>query len=258
MKIKQILAILSSLLLISSCAQKDSDKIGDAQACLDKAKTSAQANTCIAKVSGINSSSADGIRCAGKFIGEGFSDPQKYISALNNLSGGGGVTGLMSALSFSSQNDITTDTDNAETTFGFCANSGGKGATLLAVFAYLNNAIYEFVSSGSGTTGCESTPTATGYSFVTCMTAGINANDTNVISNVSNILNLGSADNSAEGRLQSALGASILTTYNISCGGGTINSDMCTTLKNSVTGNTANTRSIFRTFICSIATITGC
>lgn len=255
MKMIQILPIIASIIILTSCAQKDSDKIGDAQACLDKAKNSSQANTCITKVEGINSASADGIRCAGKFIGEGFSDPQKYITALNNLSGGGGITGLMGALSFSSQNDITVDTDNAETTFGYCANSGGKGATLLAVFAYLNNAIYEFIRTGSSNGACATTPVSGGYSFASCLSADA----MNVLPNMIQLVDMAATSGSSAYNIQSALGAAILTTYNISCEGGSISSEMCTTLGNSVTGGAGNNRQMFKSFLCTLApSTTGC
>lgn len=247
MKMIQILPIIASIFILTSCAQKDSDKIGDAQACLDKAKTATQANTCIAKVEGIESASADGIRCAGKFIGEGFSDPQKYLTALNNLSGGGGVSGLMGALSFTSESEITADTDNAELTFGYCANSGGKGATLLAVFAYLNNAIYDFVSI-SGTAGsCSASPTGGGYDFLTCASQ----NGPSAGLRMTYLLDAATADAGAQS-VQSALGAAILVTYNTSCSAGSITSEMCTTLSTAVTGNTTNPRAIFTSFLTNL------
>ena len=65
------LAATATLLLLVSCGPKDSDKIGDAQLCLDNA-TSSNVSDCVQKVDGLESPGAYVIRCSANFIQEGF------------------------------------------------------------------------------------------------------------------------------------------------------------------------------------------
>src|SRR5262245_51594471 len=81
------LFIMGSLLLFTGCSKEtDADKIADAQACLDTA-TAAEAATCVAKVDGLESPAAYLIRCAGKFVKEGYNDSTKLAAAMSNTSG---------------------------------------------------------------------------------------------------------------------------------------------------------------------------
>ena len=90
---------------ILGCAAKEADKIADAQSCLDKANPS-NVSECMDKVQGIETQQAYVIRCAGKFIQEGFYKKKKFVDALNALqnqkSGSNSMVGMMFQVAFSS------------------------------------------------------------------------------------------------------------------------------------------------------------
>jgi hypothetical protein len=92
------------------CAEKDADKVGDAQICLNEGRSP---STCMAKVAGLETPAAYSIRCASMFIAERFTDPQKYIDAFAQLnSNSSSLKTFMGLLTFSSGGTIATDNAN--------------------------------------------------------------------------------------------------------------------------------------------------
>jgi hypothetical protein len=132
---QSFLLILCFTLLACKQGATDSDKILDAQSCLDKASAD-EAEDCVAKVDGINSQAADLIRCSGKFVGEGFSDPSKLSTAMANLTNSGngtnGSTAMIAALAFTAESTETDNSNSAQDAFNFCTSAKAKGLILLA------------------------------------------------------------------------------------------------------------------------------
>lgn len=260
MKAKTLLFISAATLFIFSCgSEKEVDKIGDAQICLNSATNATMANACLTKVDGIESKSAYAVRCNGSFISEGFASPTKYINAASSLNGSSnGTTTFMGLITFTSAGTFATDLTNAGNTFTYCLASGAKGTTLLSSFGYLAMSIYNYArSTGDGATqaSCPTTPTATGYNFSSCLTSFA---VTNVVANATALANMinSSTANSAASTLQSSMGSVIVSTYNISCSGTGANQSLCSTLNTAITnaGGTGNTRGVATKFFEALVT----
>lgn len=259
---KALIKIFSciSILTLASCgSEKESDKIGDAQICLNSATTAATANACLTKIDGITSTAAYAVRCNGSFISEGFASPTKYITAAQSLNGSNnGTTTFMGLITFTSAGSLSTDLTNASNTFTYCLTSGAKGTTLLSSFGYLAMSMYNYArSTGNGATqtACPTTPTASGYNFSSCLTAFA---VTNAVSNATAISNMvsSSTSDSAASTLQSSMGSVIVSTYNISCSGSSANQSLCNTLNTAITnaGGVNNTRSVAVQFFQALIT----
>lgn len=248
----RILIFGFTLLTISCGSKQDVDKVGEAQYCLDGLGSSPSAsdvNDCVDKVSGVESVSAYGIRCAGYFIKEGFADPKKYTSAFDQLSGSG-TSNFMGLLTFTSARSITTDTTNSSNAFNTCLRSEGKAATMISAFGYMAMALYQYLySTDAGTDACSPTPAATGYDLADCITQYKSD-----VGNIAALAALGNASTAVAtaATLQSSLGSVIVATYNISCTTGVgANKELCTTLKRAIdnAGGQNNTRGVAVQFV---------
>ncbi len=252
MRIHILLFISAATFFISSCgSEKEIDKIGNAQICLNSATDATSANACLSKIDGIESKGAYAVRCNGSFIAEGFANPAKYINAANSLngSGGGGTTSFMRLIMFtSSGSSLSANLNYAFSTFSNCLNSGAKGTTLISSFSYLITSIYNYGGSPAGSCAY---PPSDNNAIATCLAADpaalvemVNPNTVN-----SNAISL-----------QSSLGSVIVSTYNISCTGTGANQSLCSTISTAINnaGGANNTRAVavqfFKTTICSVAT----
>lgn len=146
MKLKLILLLtLIVSLMQPGCGEKDRDKLGDAQNCLDKSAPST-AKACMDKISGNESAAAYTLRCASVFIAQGFDKPDRYISAFDQLNqnptcpgGCSSTLGLMQVLSFSANGSGLGNAtqrnanlaDSAEA-FNYCQKSGSQSYYLLS------------------------------------------------------------------------------------------------------------------------------
>jgi hypothetical protein len=66
------------------CKETETDKVADAQFCIDQA-TAANVGECVAKVAGIETRAAYVIRCTAKFVEEGYTEGDKIFLALEQL-----------------------------------------------------------------------------------------------------------------------------------------------------------------------------
>lgn len=247
LSLKILLTLTTSLYLISCGSEKESDKIGDAQICLNKATDLTSSNACVAKIEGIESTAAYAVRCNGSFIAEGFADPAKYIRATDQLNGGG-TTNFMAFMSFSAAPTFAENLANAGSTFSNCLKSGAKGTTLLSSFGYLTMSIYNYAKNKSGT--CGSNPTT---DFSSCLSS----TDPNAL-----IKMVDPATSDADAiNLQTSIGGVIISSYNISCAGKGANETLCNTLSTTITnaGGTGNARAVgsnfFKTLACADSSI---
>jgi hypothetical protein len=132
---KSLIPLLSLLVLFSSACGKetDADKIADAQNCLDSA-TTAEAAACVSKVDGMESSGAYLIRCVGKFVKEGFSQPSKISNALASATGSGstGSAAMMASLAFTTESTDALNNTSAQQAFGYCTKAKSEGLIFLS------------------------------------------------------------------------------------------------------------------------------
>jgi len=216
--------ILMGLLIFNSGCNKetDADKIADAQSCLDIA-TASEAAACVAKVDGIESEGAYLIRCAGKFVKEGYNNPAKLSGALTNISGtnNGGATGslaMMAALSFTTETTSALNAASALEAVTFCEKSKSKGLILLSGLTQIATSLW---SVGQALTLIGSTP-PTGAELEALM---------------------GSLAGNAVA--QAAVGSAVVAIYDSSCTGTNVSSpgNYCqqfTSAVSTVTGGTEN------------------
>lgn len=202
--------LIGALFMLAACSETNSDKITDAQICLDKA-TATTAQACVDKVSGLSSKEASFIRCSANFITEGFGTPAKIIdafSALEDKSGNPTLT-AMTTLIFTSQGGSTDPDANsafAQATFNHCEAAGNKGMVLIASFANMATTI----AKAGGSTLFDGTATPAELSAA--------------------ITSLGNASDDV-------LGATALAAYQVSCSGGeSSNAELCGELENAVAG----------------------
>ena len=235
---KNNIYILVFVLGVIGCsASSDGTKIGDAQFCLDKlssSATAAEVNACLEPIASLTSTSAEAVRCGAMFQREGFTNPQTYIDAMNEVNNGGGPMSMMNLLAFHTAGTIATDDANASSAFTTCTNSGGKGATLLAAFSYLGTNIYRsYAVGGAGNTacssGCSATPSGTGgvYDVNSCLTS--------VAGNATCLLDIANGNSGSAGTLMNSIGTVVLATNSVSCSGSSNASNtLCTLLSNVV------------------------
>lgn len=251
--------ILAISFFISSCgSQKEVDKVGDAQQCLNQA-TATTAMACTTKVDGLTSVGAYNIRCAAAFVREGFANPTKYTTAFEALKGTSGTSSFMGLVSFSSTGNIQTDAPNASTTFTDCFSAGAKGKALISSFGYITTALMKFLAdSSSNTISVCTTPSATlGYDVASCMTQIGNSLNATYIANIATIGSSSVADSTGAGQVQSSIGTVIISTYAISCSGKGANVELCDKLKTAINsgGGTSSPRGVARKFFAAFLNI---
>jgi len=149
---------LTAVTALVSCGEKDADKIGKAQLCLDKA-TQGTAAECKAMVDGIETSGAYSIRCSANFINEGFTAPARFKQAFDafDTNSNNNTETFMSVMTF--KNSGTTMDQNmtvASETNDYCSKTGSKGLRFLGMMAFssttMAKAAYDLTSGTSGTT----------------------------------------------------------------------------------------------------------
>lgn len=145
--------VCSSLLILAACGgPKDADKIADAQNCLDQAAPP-DVPACLSKIEGIESESAYLIRCAGKFVKEGFGTPAKLSATMAGFNGGqagtNGSTSMMASLAF--QAEATTDLNSASANEAFehCSKAKSKGMILLSGLAMTSTGLAKLMGLAS-------------------------------------------------------------------------------------------------------------
>jgi hypothetical protein len=158
MKQNSIFTVLvGGLLFLSACGKEtDTDKIAEAQTCLDTA-TAATAATCVEKVDGLYSQGAYLIRCAGKFVVEGYNDSTKLATAMNQISGNTGSSGstaMMAALAFTAEATTALNSTSAQQAFEYCTLAKSKGLILLSGLAQTSSVLAD-LAGDTNLTGAE-------------------------------------------------------------------------------------------------------
>jgi hypothetical protein len=207
MKMK-ILFLMLAASLLTNCGAKEADKIGDAQACIDKS-TKTTVNTCLSKIEGLTSQQAYLLKCSAGFIEQGFDDPNKFITAIKQLSAsnGGGSTmlGMMGVLAFD-------DKDKAAATLSNCQKSKAKGFIMFASMANIATTI----GSVSGN--------------LANLITSIQADPASAQQTMLNLVNTLNTDPTAV----PAIGATAIVAYEANCAGTNSNTQMCSTFTNAI------------------------
>ncbi|MGZ3749314.1 MAG: hypothetical protein ACXWQA_16045 [Pseudobdellovibrionaceae bacterium] len=199
---------LALVTTLSACAPKTADKIGDAQLCLDKA-TQGTAAACLEKIEGIDTASANVMRCSAGFIDEGFTEPTRFKRAFDALSqksaGATNTLTFLSFIAFSSKGSAAANKAFAAETYAACLKTNAKGLTLLGSMAMT----------------------------ATVISGGLTAlNDGAAIQTAITSLLSGTDDAS-----KSAIGSAVISTYTSSCTGGTqANQGLCSQLDGYLSG----------------------
>jgi hypothetical protein len=159
----KIASVTIALIGLTSCAPSESDKIADAQDCLDRSQPG-DALACLEKVDGMVTPASDLIRCSAYFIDQGFSDPSRLSQVVEQLNGdSGGDTATIAILSFmafsSSKYDLATNFRFSETAFGACERSKSKGLLYLSSMSRIATAAMNIIPGYDPTTGVPPTET---------------------------------------------------------------------------------------------------
>lgn len=266
MKIKTLTAIVISLSMITGCgSQKDADKVGDAQTCIDNLSltaTTAEINACAEKIDGMTTTGAEGIRCTVGFLREGFANGKRFLDAVHSIdsgTGGSSTQNLMGLLSFSSAGAVAQDYENVSSTFNSCVMSGGKGATLLASFSYVTLGLMKYFVAKGGCADTRATSTDSSYQYYDlgqCIvdTANYIAADPLNRQDIFNDLKSSSSGDSDAASAQSGIGAVIVATYQLSCAGSGSSKDLCKILSDAIdaAGGPTNPRAVAVGLITSL------
>jgi hypothetical protein len=243
--------------LLSCGGEKDADKVGDAQFCLDKLSatpSSAEVDTCLEKIEGMDSIGAENIRCAAGFIREGFASGSRFVEAFEAIdsgTSGANMQALMGILTFASTNTITENYSNAASTYTSCLASGGKGSTLLASFSYLTMSLVRFFHTKDALV-CPTTPIihpTSGYRYYNMEDCAANTAPLDLVDMVDP-----NSPNAESIEVQTGIGSVIVGTSVVSCGTNVANTELCEVFTNAITaaGGSTNTRQVAIEFFKSL------
>lgn len=204
MKLIIILFALPALCGLSACGAKDSDKIGDAQYCLDTS-TASTVGACVDKVAGLETPGAYVIRCAANFIQKGFGEPAQIVDTFKNLdnSGSSTTTAFLAALNFA-------DASFAKQTYSYCLKTNQKGLSMLAAMVQSATSLASLGSTLGGA----------------CSSSSSSASD--IQSCISNLVSDYNSSGSAGQEAATTVGQTVLDVYQSSCQTGSqVNSSLC-------------------------------
>lgn len=259
-----LILMVGALGMLSCGSEKDADKIGNAQLCMDDIRPGyeSQVTQCLQMIEGVSSPVADGIRCAGGFVREGFSNPKRYTDALKEVQGPGADASarqrMMGIMSFGSAGTIAQDFSNISSTFQSCLASGGKASVLLASFSYFTLGLVKFFSAKGF---CSSTPAVSemlgGYKVYDFAGCAANEGGLPIMTAAAELVKLNDASNGDPDAqaAQSAIGAAVIGTYAASCAGtSSSNVELCTILSDSITaaGGTSSPRAVAVEFFTKV------
>lgn len=207
------------------------DPVEDARVCLDETSeppSSAEVDACLAPIATLDTAAADGVRCTGELLREGFGDTARFREALEALRPG--VDGktlreLAARLAFTASGAIAEDARRAARTTARCARGGNRGGALFAAFASFGNEVVAYLASQGA---CAASPRAfpdgrRRYDLDRCATQA------NPIL-LAPLFDAATAGPEAV-RAQTAAGESFQHAYAVACEGTTVSADLCGVLE---------------------------
>lgn len=213
---KMILLGLATLAL-TNCGKKDIDRVSEGQECLDHA-TSDTALSCLDKIDGLTSPSAQIVRCSIYFVDQGFSDPTRISRVADQITSGSGSSSSSSVAALTVMGFTASKYTNNEnlalsqTAFTACQASLAGGLVYLSSMSSIaTNLLHDFgFDPSSGTP-----PTESDIHDTLCTGAGPSTTT------------------------KTAMGDAALAAYNQNCVGKDISQDaMCQQFQTAVNGST--------------------
>lgn len=254
------IAFIGCLLLgLSSCGgEKESDRLGDAQRCLDKVEgsNSAAIQQCLDPIADLSGPGVSSLRCAAGFMAEDLASGRRIIRGFDQLGSNPSsdkTLAMMEILSFTSQGGPSADLQNAKKTFEACLASGAKGATLLASFSYLSMSLINYFST---VVSCATAPVPNGtydfpyYDLSDCADVNsFNPLDPADQAKALAIVQLVNANTPSGDAVnaQSGIGAVLVSAAQISCPtGGVANKTLCGMMTEAISaaGGASNSRAV--------------
>lgn len=259
MKLLKILVLTPVVFGLMSCgSEKDTDKIGDAQACLDKlnADNPSGIDKCLVPISHLSTPQAESLRCTAGFLKEGLATGQRIVAGFERLGdtpSSDQTLALMEILSFTSEGVPADDFSNARTTYSSCLKSRAKGSTLLASFSYLSMSLVGYMSSKVSCASAPVTDGTTGFVYYNLKDCAditsldpLDPTDQLKILALVELVNPNTVDTDAAST-QSGIGAVIIGTAQVSCPkGSSANKELCDMIKGAISaaGGTDNPRAV--------------
>lgn len=213
-KVAVMAFLIGSAAVFTACETSDDNAYAKAQACLDKAGSSADGTNCIRMVNGLSGEKASLIRCSATYLRRGFTN-SKFVTAFDKLkSGANPAVELMSVMAFTG---TATETGNAATSdssylVSECGSSKSPGMIYMAMAT--NTAT--IAANLTGTDACGTDTTAAG--FATC-----------VKSNLATI-----ATPSAAPATQAQIGAAAISAQTSYCSSPTADPKLCSQISQAV------------------------
>lgn len=248
------------ILTLTSCGKEtDVDRLGDAQACLDKQDGSnpTAVDKCLEPVESISSRAAEGLRCTAGFLKEDLATGYRIVEGFDRLGSSPSsdkTLEMMEILTFTSAGALADDLENSETTYNSCLLSQGKGSTLLASFSYFAMALVNYMDSA---VGCGGSPISSGgaYDFtyydlrscmdITTLNPMLPADLAKIVALVE-LVNPSTVDAVAT-ETQSGIGAVLVGVAQVSCPeGAPANQELCALVNDAITaaGGTSDPRAV--------------
>lgn len=132
--------VFLALGLVSCAAKKDSEKIGDAQYCMDHAEPS-EAKDCLSGIEGLETKQAYYLRCAAGFLAEGLGETETLVSITETMEDNTDQMALLSILAFKSEATNEANQANAEATLSNCQAAGSSVLVKLATVANMSSVL---------------------------------------------------------------------------------------------------------------------
>lgn len=221
---KSLTLVLSASLLGACSMEKDSDrKIAAGMACVDEARTWQQADACLQKVEGLESTQSYLIRCSANMIAQGFTGGRlaKSVQELKD-NNGNKTAAMMAHLVFAK----SLANHSADATLRNCTASGVNSVTFLATM--IKTATFAAELVGGGLDGSSFDPESPSF------------NPTALQTQLTNMANNPNPQNNA------TVGALAMSAQSSYCGNGTsmANQDVCQKLNSAVSQGAGNTESV--------------
>lgn len=140
---------------VTGCETTDDTKIASAQACLDSARSAADATTCVAKVDGVDSAQASLIRCGGIYMQRNFLTArwtQIFNEVNNKTASGDPVLRMMTYIGFAGTGTYTGNSNSVDASrvLDECKKSGSGGMAYLSVATNIATLLYNGVGGLTG------------------------------------------------------------------------------------------------------------
>jgi hypothetical protein len=154
-----LISSLAFLSLSSGCGKKDTDRVSEAQDCLDKS-TSDTALTCLSKVEGVESGQASLVRCSAYFIDQDFASGTRFAQVADQITNGGSGTpdsrtlSALSVMAFvSTKYTMAVNFDLSKAASAECSKSSSAGLIYLSSMMSMSTALLNDLGfvPGSGT-----------------------------------------------------------------------------------------------------------